>query len=138
MLLSGIQNFGQPEAGFPTRAVSGMTGHFGDDGITFVISALFTGLAGILWVPLNGLTTPEVLYWPFSGEIVFMAVLGGFANFFGPLIGAFTFIFLKSELMGVTQYWRFWLGVTLVVIVVVFPRGLVGLGQTLWAKLRRS
>ena len=42
---AGIQNFGQPEAGFPTRTVSGMTGClgmtwlFGDDGITFVIPA---------------------------------------------------------------------------------------------------
>ena len=36
-----------------------------------------------------------------------MTVLGGFANFFGPVIGAFTFVFLKSELMGMTQYWRF-------------------------------
>ena len=49
--------------------------------IAFVISGAFTGLAGILWVPLNGLTTPDVLYWPFSGEIVFMSVLGGFRTF---------------------------------------------------------
>ena len=52
--------------------------------IAFVISGLFTGLAGILWVPLNGLTTPDILYWPFSGEIVFMTVLGGFRTFTGP------------------------------------------------------
>ena len=63
-----------------------------------------------------------------------MTVLGGFANFFGPLIGAFAFVFLKSELMGMTQYWRFWLGAILVLIVVLFPRGLVGLGQSLWAE----
>ena len=56
--------------------------------IAFIISGLFTGLAGALWVPLNGLTTPEILYWPFSGEIVFMTVLGGFRTFFGPIVGA--------------------------------------------------
>ena len=39
----------------------------------FRISGHLHGLAGILWVPLNGLTTPEMLYWPFSGEIVFTA-----------------------------------------------------------------
>ena len=43
--------------------------------LAFVISGCFTGLAGALWVPLNGLTTPDILYWPFSGEIVFMTVL---------------------------------------------------------------
>src|SRR5206468_1064620 len=39
--------------------------------IAFLVSGTFTGLAGILWAPLNGLTTPDVLYWTFSGEIVF-------------------------------------------------------------------
>ena len=67
-----------------------------------------------------------------------MTVLGGFANFFGPLVGAFTFIFLKSELMGATQYWRFWLGLTLVILVVLFPRGLVGLWQDLWNRLHKQ
>src|SRR5689334_24181236 len=56
--------------------------------IAFVISGCFTGLAGVLWVPLNGLTTPDILYWPFSGEIVFMTVLGGFRTFTGPIVGA--------------------------------------------------
>jgi branched-chain amino acid transport system permease protein len=53
-------------------------------------------------------------------------------------VGAFTFIFLKSELMGLTQFWRFWLGLTLIVIVVLFPRGLVGLGQDLWTRLHKQ
>ena len=65
-----------------------------------------------------------------------MTVLGGFASFFGPIIGAFSFVALKSELMGITEYWRFVLGGILVVIVVVFPRGLVGIGQTMLAKAR--
>jgi branched-chain amino acid transport system permease protein len=67
-----------------------------------------------------------------------MTVLGGFASFFGPLVGAFTFIFLKSELMGVTQYWRFVLGATLMLIVILFPRGLTGLANDLWARVRRA
>ncbi len=105
--------------------------------IAFLISAFYCAIGGVILAINTGQADPELAYWTHSGELVFMTVLGGFANFFGPLVGAFTFIFLKSELMGVTQYWRFWLGVILVVIVVVFPRGLVGLGQTLWAKLRR-
>ena len=35
--------------------------------VAFVISGVFTSIAGALWVPLNGLTTPDILYWPFSG-----------------------------------------------------------------------
>jgi branched-chain amino acid transport system permease protein len=67
-----------------------------------------------------------------------MTVLGGFASFFGPLVGAFTFILLKAELMGLTQYWRFLLGLILAVIVVLFPRGLVGLGSQLWNRTPRA
>src|SRR5205814_2063148 len=38
--------------------------------LAFLVSGVFTAIAGALWVPLNGLTTPDILYWPFSGEIV--------------------------------------------------------------------
>ena len=106
--------------------------------IAFLISAFYCAVGGVILAINTGQADPELAYWTHSGELVFMTVLGGFTSFFGPLIGAFTFIFLKSELMGATQYWRFWLGAILVAIVVLFPRGLVGIGQTLWAKLRRS
>ena len=102
----------------------------------FLISGTFTGLAGILWVPLNGLVTPDVLYWPFSGEIVFMAVLGGFRNFSGPIVGAVVFNFLKAYAVASTQYWQFLLGFVLVVLVLVLPTGIVGAGAKLMAKLR--
>ena len=106
--------------------------------IAFLISAFYCAVGGVILAINTGQADPELAYWTHSGELVFMTVLGGFANFFGPLIGAFTFIFLKSELMGLTQYWRFWLGVILAAIVVLFPRGLVGIGQALWAKVRRT
>jgi branched-chain amino acid transport system permease protein len=104
--------------------------------IAFLISAFYCAIGGVILAVNTGQADPELAYWTHSGELVFMTVLGGFANFFGPLVGAFTFIFLKSELMGMTQYWRFCLGVTLAVIVIVFPRGLMGLVQALWAKAR--
>ncbi len=106
--------------------------------IAFLISAFYCAVGGVILAINTGQADPELAYWTHSGELVFMTVLGGFANFFGPIVGAFAFIFLKSELMGVTQYWRFWMGAILVLIVVLFPRGLVGLLQDLWAKLRRT
>ena len=94
--------------------------------IAFVISGCFTGLAGALWVPLNGLTTPEILYWPFSGEIVFMTVLGGFRTFTGPIVGAIAFNYLKVYAVASSQYWQLVLGCVLVVLVMVLPTGIVG------------
>jgi branched-chain amino acid transport system permease protein len=106
--------------------------------IAFLISAFYGAIGGVILGINTGQADPELAYWTHSGELVFMTVLGGFANFFGPLIGAFAFIFLKSELMGLTQYWRFFLGVTLVLIVVLFPRGLAGLGRDAWRRLTRA
>ena len=106
--------------------------------IAFLISAFYCAVGGVILAINTGQADPELAYWTHSGELVFMTVLGGFASFFGPLVGAFTFIFLKSELMGVTQYWRFVLGVTLLLIVILFPRGLMGLVNDLWARVRRA
>ncbi len=105
--------------------------------IAFVVSGLFTGLAGILWVPLNGLTTPDILYWPFSGEIVFMAVLGGFRNFTGPIVGAVTFNYLKTYAVASSEYWQLLLGVVLVVLVMVLPSGIIGTIARFAGRFRR-
>ena len=94
--------------------------------IAFLISGTFTGLAGILWAPLNGLATPDVLYWTFSGEIVFTALLGGFRNFTGPILGGIVFTYLKTYAVATTEYWQLLLGVVLVLLVLVLPTGIVG------------
>jgi branched-chain amino acid transport system permease protein len=94
--------------------------------VAFVVSGAFTGLAGALWVPLNGLTTPDIVYWTFSGKIVFMAVLGGFRTFTGPIVGAVLFNYLETYAVGHTVYWQLVLGVVLVILVLVMPQGVVG------------
>lgn len=94
--------------------------------LAFLVSGTFTGLAGVLWVPLNGLTTPDILWWPFSGEIVFMTVLGGFRSFFGPVVGAVVFNYLKTYSVATTEYWQLALGFVLIVLVLALPRGIVG------------
>jgi branched-chain amino acid transport system permease protein len=92
----------------------------------FLISGIFTGLAGILWVPLNGLTTPDILYWTFSGEIVFLTLLGGFRNFTGPIVGGIVFTYLKTYAVATTGYWQLLLGIVLLVLILVLPTGIVG------------
>ena len=94
--------------------------------VAFVVSGIYTGLAGALWVPLNGLTTPDILHWTFSGKIVFFTVLGGFQTFAGPIIGAIAFNYLEVYAVGHTVYWQLVLGVVLVALVLVLPAGIVG------------
>jgi branched-chain amino acid transport system permease protein len=105
--------------------------------VAFLVSGVFTGIAGALWVPLNGLTTPDILYWPFSGEIVFMTVLGGFRTFSGPIFGAVAFNYLKTSAVGFTTYWQALLGAILVFLVLVLPGGIVGTVKELFPILKK-
>ena len=102
----------------------------------FLVSGVFTGLAGALWVPLNGLTTPDIMHWTFSGEIVFMTVLGGFRSFAGPVLGAVVFNYLKTYAVGYTVYWQLLLGAVLVALVLALPTGIVGTAERLAARWR--
>jgi len=106
--------------------------------VAFLISGGFTGLAGALWVPLNGLTTPDILHWTFSGEIVFMTVMGGFKTFAGPIVGAVVFNYLKTFAVGYTVYWQLLLGVVLVTLVLALPTGIMGMVARLVQKWRRA
>jgi branched-chain amino acid transport system permease protein len=105
--------------------------------VAFLISGVYTGLAGALWVPLNGLTTPDILHWTFSGKIVFFTVLGGFQTFFGPITGAVIFNYLETYAVGHTVYWQMVLGIVLVVLVLALPAGIVGTAMRL-GRLRKT
>lgn len=104
--------------------------------VAFVISAAYGAIGGAILAVPTGLADPQLAYWTHSGNLVFMMVLGGFANFLGPVLGAFAFIFLQDHLMSATEYWRFFMGVTLAVMVIAFPRGLMGLAERIAARLR--
>jgi len=106
--------------------------------VAFLVSGVFTGLAGALWVPLNGLTTPDIMHWTFSGEIVFMTVLGGFRSFAGPIVGAIVFNYLKTYAVGYTVYWQLLLGAVLVALVVSLPTGIVGTAERLAARWKKG
>ncbi len=93
----------------------------------FVISAVFAAVGGALLGPPTGNVDPTLAYWTHSGSLVFMALLGGFASFFGPVLGAFVFIFLQDAVMSVVPYWRLVFGAILAGIVIFAPGGLMGL-----------
>lgn len=104
----------------------------------FIISGMFTGLGGALWTFINGHVTADLSHWVFSGEIVYMTLLGGFGIFEGPIIGAMIFTFLKLYAMGHTQYWMFVIGGTLIILVLLLPHGVAGAILDLWVKIKRN
>jgi len=104
----------------------------------FVISAAYGAAGGAILGFRIGLADPELVHWTQSGQLVFMAVLGGFSNFFGPIVGAFAFTLLQDQLQSLTQYWRFLLGALLAVMVIGFPGGIAGLIDQVRARVMRS
>src|SRR5262249_9931059 len=93
----------------------------------FMISAVYAAVGGALLATPTGNVDPTLAYWTHSGNVVFMVLLGGFSSFFGPLLGAFAFIFLQDTVMSVFPYWRLVFGAVLAAIVIFAPGGLMGL-----------
>jgi len=100
----------------------------------FVISAVYGGIGGTILAVTTGLADPELAYWTHSGNLVFMAVLGGSGTLAGPVIGALVFVVLQDFVMAVTQYWRFVMGSVLVMLVIFMPQGLAGAIELLVAR----
>jgi branched-chain amino acid transport system permease protein len=95
--------------------------------ISWVISCCFVSLAGALYALLNNFVDPRALYWTQSGDFVMMAVLGGMRSFWGPLIGALIFVVLQDYLSSQTENWMSFLGLFFVLVVLFFPRGILGM-----------
>lgn len=104
----------------------------------FCISGMYVGLGGALWSFVNGHVTADLSHWVFSGEIVYMTLLGGFGFLEGPVIGAIIFTYLKLYAMGNTEYWMFVIGATLIILVLLLPNGVSGAAAALWAKMRKG
>ncbi|MGA8031254.1 MAG: branched-chain amino acid ABC transporter permease [Casimicrobiaceae bacterium] len=95
--------------------------------ISFVISCAFCSLAGTLYALLNNFIDPRAFYWGQSGNFVIMAVLGGMRSFWGPLVGAAIFVVLQDFVSSRTENWMSFVGLFFVLIVLFFPRGVLGM-----------
>jgi len=97
--------------------------------MSFSISCCFTALAGALYALLNNFADPMGLHYSLSGEIVIMTVMGGMRAFWGPLVGAALFVVLQDYISSMTTNWMSFVGLIFVLVVLFFPRGLLGMLQ---------
>ena len=93
----------------------------------FAIAGFITAFAGSLNAMLFNFASPQDLHWILSGNFVIMIVLGGMRSFFGPLIGVIIFVVAQDYLSSVTGNWMTFIGLIFVVIVLAFPRGVLGI-----------
>jgi branched-chain amino acid transport system permease protein len=93
----------------------------------FAISGALIALAGTLNALLFNFTSPQDLHWILSGNFVIMIVLGGMRNFWGPLVGVIIFVVAQDYLSSLTDNWMTLIGLLFVLIVLLFPKGILGM-----------
>jgi branched-chain amino acid transport system permease protein len=94
--------------------------------VAFIISATLSGLAGSLYCLLQNFVPLNSLHWSLSGEIVMMTILGGMGTLVGPLCGGMFIVLVREVLSTYTRLWALFMGVSFIVIIMAFRRGIVG------------
>ena len=94
--------------------------------MAIVIATFFAGIAGVLFVVVEGSVFPDLLFWVFSLEIFIMCLLGGWFTFAGPILGAAIMISLRTFVGIYTEYWTLILGIILIFLIFFLPEGVWG------------
>lgn len=106
--------------------------------VIYTISAAYAGIAGALLAQINSFVSPDVLAFHRSADVLLVLVIGGAGYLYGGLIGAVIFTVLRDWLSIITpQYWMFWIGLILIIIVLV-GRDRITRWQTLLPALLRK
>jgi len=92
----------------------------------FVVAGTFAGLAGALYGLFSRGVFADYVFWAKSAEVIIMTILGGMDFFWGPPVGALALVWLNQQITAYTEYWPFVLGTILLVLLFLFPGGIVG------------
>jgi branched-chain amino acid transport system permease protein len=112
-------------------------GSFGYKLAAFTLAGTLAGVAGYLWAAQTGFVNPELMGFHMSAHAIMMVILGGMGNFAGAIVGAFAFEYVMhffKDLPAIGDFetgkhWQLWMGSFIVLVVIVAPRGLLGLGE---------
>jgi len=95
--------------------------------VAVMLSALFAGLAGVLYALQNRFAAPDFVYFLVSGETVIFNVMGGIGTLVGPIVGAGFFLLLREAFSRFfTEYYLIPVGVIFIAMVIFLPQGLLG------------
>ena len=93
----------------------------------YAISAAMAGAAGALLTQTTDTVSLDTLSFQRSADVVVMLILGGTGRLYGAILGALIFMLARDQLAGMNpQYWYFWIGLLLMVVVLVMPKGILG------------
>jgi len=97
--------------------------------IAFVVAGVMAGVAGALLAMHNQFVSPKMLHWSQSGTLMIMVALGGMGRLHGGFLGAAALLLLEEVLSSYFSYWHIYVGAVLLLVVMVSPDGLAGLGR---------
>ncbi len=106
--------------------------------LAFAIAGGAAGIAGGLFAFAKGSISPETINVGRSIDGIVMVLLGGIEQLSGPIAGAGIFTVLQDTVMRQTEYWRALLGVIILVLVLIFPGGIIGALSARFARRRTS
>jgi branched-chain amino acid transport system permease protein len=92
----------------------------------FVVAGFVAGLGGAIFAFLKGSVFPVYTETPMSVQPLVMVLLGGVGSSAGPLLGSAVYKMLDTVITRYTDYWQLVLGAILLLLVLVFPRGIAG------------
>ena len=88
--------------------------------VVYTVAAAVAGAAGALLAQTTGFASLDVLAFDRSADVLLMLVIGGIGWLYGGIAGAIVFKVLQDSLSAITpQYWMFWIGLILVLLVLV-------------------
>lgn len=103
----------------------------------YVLSALMAGAGGAVLALTTRHVTPALAYWTASGELVFIAVLGGAGSVLGPFLGAVAYELTRVYAAAlVAEAWQLILGTVLLLVILFAPGGLWGMAHRLLSRGR--
>ena len=106
--------------------------------ITFIYSAFWGAVSGLLFVYYNKYIHPASLSITSSAEALLGVIAGGSGTLAGPVVGAAIIVLLKNYVSGFIERWNMLMGFVFVLIVIFMPEGVVPGVRRLLARLRRK
>jgi branched-chain amino acid transport system permease protein len=94
--------------------------------VAYTVAAGMAGAAGALLAQTTGFASLDVFEFHRSADVMLVLVIGGVGWLYGGVAGALVFKLMQDTLSSITpQYWTFWIGLFLVVLVLVGRERLV-------------
>jgi len=104
----------------------------------FIIAGGIGGIAGAMYTYFNGFIAPTDVYWTMSGTALFMVIIGGAGTLLGPILGAGLIVTMETIVSSYTDMWMLIIGIVFIVFVIFFPRGIVGIGESIYQFLFKN